>query len=204
MEIDGYEIRPLNADTFHLFEDLNNRIGGMFARCWCVNFHAAPAWFDALPETDDKQERAARNHKLKKELVEGGEAHAALVCEGDEAVAWAQYGTPAELTDIHHRKQYDAEADLIPDYRITCIKVDKQHRGQGITATAIRGALALIAEAGGGIVEGYPHVIDPEAKKVNPSWLYNTTRSTYERVGFEFIRDKGLKNCVMRVTVVAS
>ena len=27
---------------------------------------------------------------------------------------------PAELPAIHHRKQYLAEQDLEPDYRITC------------------------------------------------------------------------------------
>jgi hypothetical protein len=35
-----------------------------------------------------------------------GRAHAALVFDGDEAVAWCQYGTPAELPNIKHRTQY--------------------------------------------------------------------------------------------------
>ena len=43
----------------------------------------------------------------------------------------------------------------------------------------------------------YPH--DTEGKKV--SVLYNATRALYERAGFEYVRPKGLKNCVMRRTV---
>ena len=59
------------------------------------------------------------------------------------------------------------------------------------------GALDLIAAAGGGVVEGYPH--DTEGKKV--SVLYNSTRAVYERAGFDYVRPKGLRNCVMRRTV---
>ena len=55
----------------------------------------------------------------------------------------------------------------------------------------------LIAQAGGGVVEGYPH--DTEGKKV--SVLYNATRSLYERSGFDYVRPKGKRNCVMRRVV---
>lgn len=64
---------------------------------------------------------------------------------------------------------------------------------------ALRGALDLIALAGGGVVEGYPH--DTQGKKVSASFLYNTTRTTYERCGFVFDRPKGQKNTVMVTTV---
>lgn len=199
MEIDGYEIRPLTTETFALFEALNDRIGGMFARCWCTNFHE---------DCDERGQTPEGNRELKRRWTDEGVTHAALVCTGEgddeQAIAWAQFGPPEELPAIHHRKQYDKEADLVPDYRITCLKVDKTRRGEGLTAVAIRGALALIAEQGGGVVEGYPHLVDPAAKRVNSSFLYNSTRRTYERVGFDFIRDKGLKNCVMRTTVEAT
>ena len=52
-------------------------------------------------------------------------------------------------------------------------------------------------EAGGGVVEGYPH--DTGGQKV--SVLYNGTRSLYERAGFSFLRAKGKRNCVMRRVV---
>ena len=101
--------------------------------------------------------RREDNRALKERLVEEGRAHAALVFDGDEAVAWAQYGAPEELPNIHHRKQYEAELDQLPDYRITCIFVDGSTGGKGVTEVALRGALDLIAQAGGGVVEGYPH-----------------------------------------------
>ena len=118
--------------------------------------------------------------------------------DGDEAVAWAQYGPPAEVPNIHHRKEYEATLDTVPDHRITCIFVDKKYRRTGVTAVALRGAIDLIAQAGGGVVEGYPHDTS-DGRKV--SVLYNATRSLYEKAGFTYVRPKGLRNCVMRRVV---
>ena len=87
----------------------------------------------------------------------------------------AEYGTPDELPNIHHRKQYLAEADVMPDYRITCIFVDKRYRRQSYAKVALDGALDLIAAEGGGVVEGYPHEIGE--KRMNNSFVYNGTRA---------------------------
>jgi hypothetical protein len=64
---------------------------------------------------------------------------------------------------------------------------------------ALQGALWLIAQAGGGVVEGYPH--DTQGKRTWASFLYNGTRSLFEKAGFSFERTKGAKDCVMRRTV---
>ena len=130
-------------------------------------------------------------------MVDEGRAHAALVFDGDDAVAWCEYGAPAELPNIYHRKDYEAGLETLPDYRITCIFVDKAHRRRGLTTLALRGALSLISQAGGGVVEGYPH--DTDGKRV--SVLYNGTRSLFEQAGFSYVRAKGSRNCVMRTEV---
>jgi len=186
--VTNYVVKPLDVSTWDAFARLVERHNGVFGGCWCTWFHTFHG---------DKTFTAEGNHALKKRLVEEGRAHAALVFDGDDAVAWAQYGPPAELPNIHHRKEYEAALDASPDYRITCIFVDKKYRRKGVTAAALGGAVDLIAQAGGGVVEGYPH--DTDGKKV--SVLYNGTRSLYERAGFSYVRAKGLRNCVMRRVV---
>jgi hypothetical protein len=57
----------------------------------------------------------------------------------------------------------------------------------------------LIAEAGGGVVEGYPQ--DTQGKKVSASFLSNATRSLFEQAGFEYERTKGKNHCVMRTKI---
>ena len=105
--------------------------------------------------------------------------------------------SPAELPNIYHRKQYEAELDRTPDYRITCIFVDRRYRHRGLSAVALDGALGLIAAAGGGVVEGYPHDNAGKRKSV----LYDGTRALYERAGVGDVRRKGTGHCVLRRTV---
>jgi GNAT superfamily N-acetyltransferase len=159
--------------------------------CWCIWFH---------PDCAERGQGAEGNRALKRTLVEEGKAHAALVFDGDLAVAWCEFGTPEELPNIHHRKEYLAAAEQLPDYRLTCIFIDKAYRRKGISALALRGALDLIAQAGGGIVEGYPQDTSG-GKRVGASFLYNGTRSLYENAGFTYQRPKGKNHTVMRRTV---
>jgi GNAT superfamily N-acetyltransferase len=132
--------------------------------------------------------------------VREGRAHAALVCDGDTAVAWCEYGSPEELPHIYHRKEYEAGLTELPQYRLTCLFVDKNYRRKGVAAVAVQGAWDLIAQAGGGLVEAYPH--DTQGAKTSSSYLYNGTRTLFERAGFSYERTVGKKKCVMRKVVL--
>lgn len=172
MASDGHSIQPLSVTTWDAFAGLVERHNGIFGGCWCTYFH---------PSCADRGPGYEGSRLMKKALVEAGAAHSALVMIDDEAVAWAEYGTPDELPNIHHGKQYLAEADLVPDYRITCIFVDKRYRRQGYAKVALDGALDLIAGQGGGVVEGYPHEVGK--KRMSNSFVYNGTRMMYEDAG---------------------
>lgn len=126
-----------------------------------------------------------------------GRSRAALVFDGEEVIGWCQFGTPDELPNVYHSKQYLEEALRLPDFRLTCIFVDKRYRRRGVSAVALHGALDLIAAAGGGVVEGCPH----DTKGKRQAVLYNGTRSLFERAGFTYDRPKGAKNTVMVNTV---
>jgi GNAT superfamily N-acetyltransferase len=180
-----YTIKALDRATWNDFAAMVERNTGLFSGCWCTWFH------DGVCERG----REERNPEFKRRMVEAGVARAALVYDGDDAVAWAEFGTPEQLPNIHHRKQYLEGVVAPPDYRITFIYVDKKHRKAGLAAAALRGTLNLIAADGGGLVEGYPQ--DTPGKKVNPSFLYNGTRHMYEEAGFSYDRPKGKNHCVM-------
>lgn len=193
--MDAYVIKPLGPETWAAFAQLVERQGNASfgpPGCWCLWFHPS----DAARDPDGENGRAR-----KQRLVDQGHAHAALVFDGDVAVGWCQYGSPEELPNIYHRKEYEAGVVRLPEYRLTCFFVDKTHRRQGIAAAALRGALDLIAQAGGGVVEGYPREV-PEGKKISSSFLYSATRTLFEEAGFTYERPKGKFNCVMTITVL--
>ncbi|MCU1527990.1 MAG: hypothetical protein JWP75_1753 [Frondihabitans sp.] len=190
-----FEIRALDGSTWDAFAALCERhSGGGFGGCWCTWFHRE---MHSAPENSTGTAEDTRD--FKHDLVAQGRAHAALVFDGDTAIGWAQFGSPAELPGIAHLKQYRAEATALPDYRITCVFVDRRYRHQGVTRVAINGALDLIAQAGGGVVESYPQ--DTGGKKVSASFLYSVTRTVFEAAGFTYDRPKGKNHCVMQKIV---
>jgi GNAT superfamily N-acetyltransferase len=191
-----YTTRPLDAETWDAFARLCEKHKGMgFGECWCTWFHPRRKDLGISDEVEG-------GRPYKEFLVREGKAHQALVFEGDVAVGWCQFGPPAELPSIFHRKEYEAGLVALPDYRLTCIFVDRNHRREGVAAVAVQGALELIARAGGGVVEAYPQ--DTQGKKISASFLYGGTRGLFEKAGFAYERPKGKNHCVMRKVVPAA
>ena len=189
-----YTVRPLAPDTWDAFAGMAERHNGVFGGCWCTWFHTMSA---------EKERTYEANRSLKRRLVDEGRAHAALVYDGDEAVAWCEYGSPAELPNIYHRKQYDAGESSPAPWRITCFFVDRDHRRSGVAYEALAGALTLIAEAGGGEVVSFPNELVP-GKRTSSSFLHNGTRAMFEQAGFTFERHIGKSKTVMRKTLAAA
>jgi GNAT superfamily N-acetyltransferase len=175
-----YTVKALDQSTWAAFAALVERNNGIFGGCWCMSFHPQQSW------TDVQQERYAQKRAAKEQRVREGNAHAALVFEGETCVGWCQFGAPGEVPRIKSRAAYDKGRTTSPDWRIACCYVGKGHRRQGAATAALAGAVDLIAGLGGGIVEGYPE----PAGAVPVGFLYNGALSTYEKLGFT--RDRAI------------
>ena len=183
-----YTVKPLDQSTWPAFAALVERNNGVFGGCWCMGFHA---------EGVGKDTTAAQNCERKHERVRAGTAHAALVFEGDDCVGWCQFGTPDELPRIKSRAAYEKGVADSPDWRIACCYVGKGHRRRGVATAALAGAVDLIADLGGGTVEGYPE----DAGSVPAGFLFNGALSTYEQLGFTRDRKIGKHRWVVRRAV---
>jgi GNAT superfamily N-acetyltransferase len=171
-------IRHLDASTWDAFAQLVERNNGIFGGCWCIGYH---------PECGQK---GISYRSVKEDRVRTGRAHAALVLdEGGAAQGWCQYGSPEELPNIKHRREYDKEVPPRPDWRITCIFVDRKHRGKGIARAALEGALDQIAHAGGGLVEAIPEVT--VGREAPGRFLFSATVELFEQYGFTRGRQVG-------------
>jgi ribosomal protein S18 acetylase RimI-like enzyme len=173
-----YASRPLDADTWDAFAELVESNNGIFGGCWCIGYH---------PECGQKE---ISHRAVKEDRVRSGRAHAALVVDDDGAAqGWCQYGSPEELSNIKHKREYDKDAPPRPEWRITCFYVDKKHRGEGIARVALEGALDQIARAGGGLVEAISEVTaDREAPG---RFLFSATVELFEQYGFTRGRQVG-------------
>jgi GNAT superfamily N-acetyltransferase len=165
--------RPLSQGTWPAFARLVEKHNGIFGGCWCISFHLDP-------EGGKVPSKNYRN--MKETRVREGRAHAALVFDGREAVGWCQFGHTAELPNIRSRKAYEEGLKELPDWRITCFFVDRERRGNGIATVALREAIQMIAQLGGGMVEAYPE--DYTGQKVSSSFLCSGTLGMFEKAGF--------------------
>ncbi len=181
----GFTIKALDESTWDAFAALVEANNGIFGGCWCMGFHP-----DGVGVGETKKKR-------KEDLVRTGTAHAALVFDGDKCLGWAQFGKPEEVPRIKSRAAYEKGLASPPDWRIACCYVGKGHRRKGVNAAALAGALDLIAELGGGTVEGYPESADA----VPAGFLYNGALSTYESLGFERERMIGKHRWVVKKVV---
>jgi GNAT superfamily N-acetyltransferase len=177
-----YTVKALDQSTWAAFAALVERNNGVFGGCWCMGFH---------PE--DSRTDAAHNRAAKEQRVREGQAHAALVFDGDDCVGWCQFGAPGEVPRIKNRAAYEKARTTSPDWRIACCFVGKGHRRQGVATAALAGALDLIAGLGGGTVEGYPE----DAGSVPAGFLFNGALSTYQKLGFICDRKIGKHRWVM-------
>ena len=124
-----YMVRALSPDTWDGFAGLAQQHNGVFGGCWCTYFP-----HDALEKTFDADD----NRSLKRRLVEEGRAHAALVYDGDEAVAWCEYEAPRSCRTSTTASSTRRSLTCVPDYRITCIFVDRRYRRRGCRPSRCR------------------------------------------------------------------
>jgi GNAT superfamily N-acetyltransferase len=173
----SYKTRPLDASTWGAFAELVERNNGVYGGCWCIAHHR------------EYQRGVSDPRTLKEELVRSGRARAALVFD-EHALAqgWCQYGSPDELA-LKHEREYAKNAPPRARWRIACIFVDKGHRGRGVARAALEGALAQIADAGGGRVEAISEV--SAGREAHSRFLFSATVELFEHYGFARERQVG-------------
>lgn len=187
---DPFTITPLSAKTWPLFAELVERNNGIYGGCWCIGYH---------PECGTKCDHRA----VKEERVRNDRAHAALVIDADGvAQGWAQFGSPEELSGIKHKREYEKDPPQLPDWRLTCVFVDKKHRGQGVARIAVQGALELIRQSGGGVVEAISEVTS--GREAQGRFLFSGTVELLEEFGFKRVRQVGKHAWIMNLHVDAA
>lgn len=170
-----FTIKTLSAETWPDFARVVEKHHGIWGGCWCMAFHFTR-------ESDMRASTAEKNRIEKEHRVRSGNAHAALVYDGETCIGWCQFGSASELPRVESRRKYAAESSKQPDWRIPCFFVDRNRRNMGVARIALGGALEEIARLGGGVVEACPF----DTAKRPQSWSFNWggTISMFEREGF--------------------
>ena len=184
-----YETRLLTPETWDDFAALVEANNGVWGGCWCMGFHP-----EGLGGTAEEHRAAKQRHTRE------GTVHQVLVYDGEEAVGWCQFGTPAELPRIKNPKAYEKDLVELPRWRIGCIFTGSRHRERGVARAAVTAVLEEIESRGGGVVEAYPEQV-ADRKPQRGAYLHTGPESLYEDLGF--VRDRQIAKWrwVMRLEV---
>src|ERR671920_352442 len=92
-------------------------------------------------------------------------------------------GPRSEITRLT-RSRLIRPVDDVPVWSIVCVIVRPGHRGEGVTAPLLDGAVAYAASHGAPAVEAYP--VDPPGR-MDLTMAFVGVRSMFERAGFRVI-----------------
>lgn len=183
-----FSSRQISAEIWPDFEQMFARHNGCHGGCWCVYHILSSGEFN---RTDGAAHKARHRESIISNETSG------VVCYLDDIpVGWCQFGPAGSFNQINRGKAYRLfqESDhATPVWRITCVFVDKDWRGNGLARMVLHEAVLTIKAMGGGLTEAFPMEI-PGAKRPQ----YTGSVDMYAQEGFEIVAPLGQTNFLMR------
>ncbi|TLZ60461.1 MAG: GNAT family N-acetyltransferase [Methanobacteriota archaeon] len=193
-----FTFKELDESTWPDFERLFER-HGVPSYCWCYYYQREVSREREMRDLGlAEKDMRDHNRRKKKDLVAAGRAHGVLVYSEGSPVGWCAYGPREEYPRVDRGRFYkklDLPEERRKLWRIVCMVVDKDHRGKGVAAVALKAALASIRRQGGGGVEAYPLT----SKKGGSQSLWFGTVRMFEREGFADVAPLGSSRLMRKV-----
>lgn len=187
----SYLIKELNVDTWNDFEKLFEKHKGVRGGCWCLYHRCTSSQFNKMTKGERK--------KYHKELTFNGQGHGIIIYDKEIPIAWCQFGPASVFVQYDRGREYSKlmiEEKLKPNWRISCIFVDKDRRKENLSRIALKSAVKVICDKGGGVIEAFPLHL-PESKRPQ----YTGSVQMYKELGFEEVTTLGKNNLLMRLVI---
>lgn len=186
-----WSARLINTETWPDFERMFDKHRGCHGGCWCAYHICSSGEFNRL---DRDGHKSRHRNSIEQGLTSG------VVCYlGKTPVGWCQFGHALNFEQNNRSRAYQALApELVvkPDWRITCVFVDKDFRGLGLAKKVLAEATAAIKGLGGGVTEAFPMEV-PGVKRPQ----YTGSVAMYEAEGFACVAPLGKISYLMRATL---
>ena len=189
--IDTFEVKEFTRETWTDFDALFGKHKGVSGGCWCTFNLVTSSQFNKMTRDERKD--------IQNQLAEGDQSCGLMIYDAGIPIGWGQYGPAENFIRLERMRAYQELAvpsELKPQWRISCIFVDKHRRREGLSQLPLKAAMESIQKKGGGIVEAFPFDI-PGAKR--PS--YTGSVKMFKQEGFEEVARLGKITVLMRKRV---
>jgi len=186
------EIHPATPERW---PDLEKLFGprGAYGGCWCMYWRVARSEF--------KEGQGKGNKRALRRIVDDGETPGVLAYRNGEALGWCSIAPRSDFASLN-RSRILKPLDDKPVWSIVCFYVHPDHRGEGLVAALIEGAVEWARSQGAATIEAYPTV--PRGRSLPPVSSYMGLPVHFERAGFEESARPSAAKAVMRRTVRAA
>jgi ribosomal protein S18 acetylase RimI-like enzyme len=187
------EIRPVDAGRWDDLQTVLNG-GGDGHSCQCM-WPVLPRREWRASSVDD------RGGLLKAEVASAPPG--LLAYAGSEPVGWVRVGPRPPLRRIlASRTVSTGSAEPRDDptvWAVSCFSVRREHRGGGVVAELLDGAIRHARSAGGRVLEAYP--VDVAGASHPSNDLYVGVLSTFEAAGFAVVARPSAARAVVALTL---
>lgn len=178
-------IEPLTPDRFPDLEALFGSKGAC-GGCWCMT--------PRLTRAEYERNKGSKNKAALKRIV-ARRVPGVLAYHGTRPVGWCSI-EPREAFPVLANSRILKPVDDRPVWSITCLFVDKDYRGRGVSVKLLQGAVKWARSQGARIVEGYP--VEPKKKPMPPVFAWTGIASAYLRAGFREVARRSPTRPIMR------
>jgi len=184
-------LRALTMECWRDFETIFDARGCSVARgCACMFYRRSGA-ARPLPAG---QSRAMANRADMKRLVAAGVMPGLIGYRGGQPVGWISIGPREDYAKLA-RSPVMKPVDGKPVWSIVCFVVPAEHRGQGVAAALLDGAIAYAKRRGVTLLEAYP--VDRRDRARDDSMWFGA-KSMFDAAGFVEVARRKPERPVMR------
>ena len=178
MEAAGVVTLPVTRENWEDFEAFFSSYG-ILRYCWCMEWR--------LTKEEKKQNDAADRKAYMRQRIQDNVPVGILAYRDGKPAAWCSVGPRETFRNLKGDETIEGV------WSITCFFVPKKLRGQGLTRALMDGAKAYARDGGAKYLEGYP------VERDSPSYSHMGHRDMFERAGFAFVKNAGLRRRVMTI-----
>jgi GNAT superfamily N-acetyltransferase len=166
------EVHPVTPKRW---KDLVELFGprGACGGCWCMNWR--------VPRGEYERKKGDGNRRAMKRLIDSGRVPGILGYVDREPIAWCSI-EPREQFPYFEKTRILKPVDARPVWSITCLFIDKEFRGKGVSVELLRAAVEHVRKKGGEIVEGYP--VEPKKGHMPDAFAWTGIAAGYLKAGF--------------------
>lgn len=185
------EVHPLTPQRWPDLEAIFNARGCSIARgCWCMFYRRS----GAPPPPPRGATRAQANRADLKRLCDSGPPPGLIGYRSGVPVGWIALGPREDFAKLARSPVMKAVDDA-PVWSIVCFVVPAEHRGQGVAAALLEGAIAYARRQGATLLEAYP--VDKPGRS-HPEFLWFGAKSMFDRAGFNEVARRKPQRPVVR------